>query len=61
MQVLLLMTLIGGSFAGMRWFQPTWLEWVAAKCLARAAAIRESRKVYAVAFAHYEKELIKEA
>lgn len=57
MTALLLVTLIFGSLSGAQWFSPAWLEWMAAKLLARAAAIRMSRKVYEEQFKHYEREL----
>lgn len=61
MTALLFVVLIFGSLSGARWFSPAWLEWMAAKLLARAAAIRMSRRVYDEQFAHYERQLVQQA
>ncbi len=57
MTALLLVILVFGSLASPRWFSPDWLDWMAAKLMARSAAIRASRKVYQEHFEHYERQL----
>ena len=57
MTALVLVALLLTPVAYARWFSPQWLRWTAAKLLARADAMEQSRIVYTRSFAFYKKEL----
>ncbi len=55
--LLMLAIVMSLGLAGARWFSPEWLDWMAAKLMARSAAIRASRRVYAEHFEHYHGQM----